>query len=154
MKCWWLCLLTAGVLLGSAAAGWGFFGPRERTGTNLTRDQYATLPDGLAIPPTASDISLYTRKAWGEEMIVISFTVPDEQTFVDWVTPRWGSPSGVGFVRVRTFDGGQLGLREPREHLSVVDGRRGQTHFTLVVFDRQTRRVYYSHETGSAGGED
>jgi hypothetical protein len=36
----WRWLLTVGVLLVGAAVGWGFFGPRERSGTNLTNEEY------------------------------------------------------------------------------------------------------------------
>lgn len=117
--------------------------------TNLTHEQYAARFDGVTLPPTASDISLYVHKAWGDEDVVISFTVPDEQTFIDWATRHVAKPeaSEATKAHANTFDGGQLHLQEIGEHLRAHDGHRGSKYCTFACYDKITCRVYFHKYT-------
>lgn len=116
---------------------------RERH-THLTYDQYTARYGRLAIPPTASDISLYVQGSWVEEReILISFTVPDEKTFVDWVTPLWGQPSDSSREEsVVAFEGDRLCLVTLRHHLRAGHCFRAPPYCSSALYDRTSRRVY------------
>jgi hypothetical protein len=138
-------LRLAVALIGLAVAVYAASGPWARIRrTALTHDQYTARYDGVALPPTASDISLYVHKAWGDEEIVISFTVPDEKTFVDWATANYEEPQpGRAFTtQVKTFDGGQLHTEEIAECSSAYRGCRADKYLASVTYDKKTRRVY------------
>lgn len=144
-------IATGAVLLGTAALF--LYSPRLYTGSSFGLEAFGELYREPDLPPTATDISFYHREAWGNKHLVITFTVPDEATFVDWATPIWGPPRAEGTVHVETWEGGQWRVVEPQAHLTVTDCRRGETRCTVVVFDRQGRRVYYNHRSGSTNRE-
>jgi hypothetical protein len=129
------------------------FGPWEHIrGVNLNRDEYLARYPKLPLPESALNISIYTEKAWGNEEVVISFTVADEQTFLDWVKNYPVRPSPSDHSEVVTFDGGQLHREKIGPCLIAFGGGRGSRYEESAVYDRNTRHVYFhqiTHEKSS-----
>ncbi len=135
-------IAVALVALGVAVyAGCGPWDRVRRTG--LARDEFTARYDGLTLPPTATDVSVYVQNGWGDEHVVIAFTVPDEPTFVDWVTPLLGPPAFFNQGTVLEFDGDRLYAKKLSVCLSALRGDRETEYITYAVYELPTRRVYY-----------
>lgn len=153
----WQRLFAFGVLFvllfAACVADW-VYGLSPKSHTNLTFEQYTARYDRLAIPSTASDISLYAHGARGEEQVImITFTVPDEKTFVDWARSEWEKcPSGFSEYWVVHFEGNHMARGRGGDHFGAGKCARVLKYYTTTVYDKNTNRVCI-HRIRDDGGD-